>query len=204
MRSGSSTMRHPARRTRLNGSGRSAAGATIEAARNAGLTEMPVRGSMDDHRSRRRPLVGRRTRTLRPAAVGDALRRRRSSSPPTASRPAQPGSSTIERGSTIFGTRSDWAAVFRPHGRRGEARRARPASGARPVAALDRRPGSRGRLHGSPGTRSATYLESRGSPLRAADLAAHRSDWSAPIATTYRGVTARSATRPTRAVRSRC
>ena len=38
-------------------------------------------------------------------------------------------------------------------------------------------------------TRAAGYLTAQGSPLRVADLAGHRSDWGAPIATTYRGVT---------------
>jgi gamma-glutamyltranspeptidase/glutathione hydrolase len=45
---------------------------------------------------------------------------------------------------------------------------------------------------GDLGRRAAAYLEAAGSPIRHADLVAHRSDWGAPIATTYRGLTSLS------------
>jgi gamma-glutamyltranspeptidase/glutathione hydrolase len=45
---------------------------------------------------------------------------------------------------------------------------------------------------GSLARRAAAYLAEAGSPLTAEDLAAHRSDWTEPIRTVYRGVTATS------------
>ncbi|HSH21902.1 MAG TPA: gamma-glutamyltransferase, partial [Candidatus Caenarcaniphilales bacterium] len=45
---------------------------------------------------------------------------------------------------------------------------------------------------GSLAGRAAAYLADRGSPLRAEDFAVHRSDWGAPVAIDYRGITSLS------------
>ena len=100
----------------LNGSGRSAAGATIEAARNTGLTEMPVRGpwtitvpgavhSWGEAHARfgRLPWATLFDPAIELATDGFAA--------------SAAWVDTIERASTVFGSQSDWAAVFRPHGR---------------------------------------------------------------------------------------
>ncbi len=45
---------------------------------------------------------------------------------------------------------------------------------------------------GSLAARAAAYLASRGAPIEAHDLAAHTSDWTTPIRTSYRGIEATS------------
>src|SRR5262249_22660937 len=100
----------------LNGSGRSAAGASIEAAHAADLAEMPVRGPW--------------TVTV-PGAIdswGEAHRRFGRLPWPALFEPAielavdgfaASGTwiQTIERVAVVFGTSGDWACVFRPRGR---------------------------------------------------------------------------------------
>ena len=174
----------------LNGSGRSAAGATIEAAGAAGLTDMPVRGpwtvtvpgAIDSWREAH----ARFGRLLWADLLGPAIELSEGFAAGGAWIEA------VERSADVFGGRSDWAQVFRPRGqpwRPGE-RVALPALAQtlRMLAADGPETAYRGPL----AARSAEYLESHGSPLRASDLAAHRSDWMPPIATTYRGVTALS------------
>lgn len=173
----------------LNGSGRSAAAATLEAARAA------VRGD-------RLPLRGPWTVTV-PGAIaswGDA--HARFGRLPWADLlapaielaggfPASPGwISAVERAATIFGADGDWARVFRPAGRPwrlGE----RVAFDA--LATTLRRladEGPEAAYRGSLATAAAVYLASRGAPLGASDLAAHHSDWVEPVGATYRGLTA--------------
>ena len=95
----------------------------------------------------------------------------------------------ISNGTTAFGEAGDWARTFRPLGRdwRLGERVTLPAL-ARSLGQIADG-GAETAYTGALGGRSAEYLESGGSPLRAADFAAHRSDWLEPIGTTYRGVT---------------
>jgi gamma-glutamyltranspeptidase/glutathione hydrolase len=171
----------------LNGSGRSAAGATIEAAAAAGLTEMPLRGpwtatvpgairSWSDAHARfgRLPWAD----LLAPAieltdgfaATADWQR-------------------AIERSAEIFGTDSEWAQTYRPHGRPWQvgAPVRLPALGRTLRRLADEGPSTA--YDGALARRAADYLESRGSPLRLPDFAGHRSDWATPISIGYRGLT---------------
>jgi gamma-glutamyltranspeptidase len=172
----------------INGSGRSAAGATIEAAHDAGLTEMPVRGAWTvtvpgaidswreaHERHGRLPWAS----LFEPAIelAGDGF----------------PASETwlraISSGTSLFGTGFDWARTFRPAGREwrlGE--RVVLPNLARTLRQIADE-GARSAYTGDLARKAARYLESRGSPLREEDFAAHRSEWLEPIATTYRGVT---------------
>jgi gamma-glutamyltranspeptidase len=175
----------------LNGSGRSAAIATIEAARATGLDEMPVRGPW--------------TITV-PGAIhswGEAHARYGSlpwralfePSIELATDGFAAGAAwveAVERAAAVYGERSDWAAVFRPIGRawRAGERVRLPALGRTLQLIADEGPSVA--YTGSLGRQSAGHLESVGSPLRQTDFIAHRSDWDAPIATTYRGVTSLS------------
>lgn len=174
----------------LNGSGRSALGASIEAAGAAGLGEMPVRGpwtvtvpgairSWGDAHAR----YGRLSwaELLAPAiemAAGFAA--------------SDAWSSAVEGAGRAFGTGGDWARTYRPHGRpwRAGERVTLPALGAtlRVLAEEGADAAYTGRL----AERAAAYLERAGSPLRAADFAEHRSDWSMPVRAEYRDVTSLS------------
>ena len=174
----------------LNGSGRSAAGASLDAARAAGLGEMPVRGAW--------------TVTV-PGAIrswGDAHRRHgrlswdallRPAIELADSFPASPGwSGAIERSAAVFGADSDWARVFRPDGhpwRVGQvvrlpalARTLRRLADEGPDLAYD----------GDLARGAARYLEAAGSPLRFKDFASHTSTWVDPIRGAYRGIEAAS------------
>lgn len=175
----------------LNGSGRSAAGATIEAAHTAGHTTMPERGPW--------------TVTVPGAIDSWALAHARFGRLPWADLlapaielatdgfPADPGWVTaIDRGAGLYGTDGDWARTYRPHGRtpRPGERIRQPALAA--TLHILAREGADASYTGCLAARAATYLADRGSPIRATDLAAHRSDWGTPIATAYRGVTSLS------------
>jgi gamma-glutamyltranspeptidase/glutathione hydrolase len=171
----------------LNGSGRSAAGASIETAAAAGHRTMPQRGpwsitvpgaihSWGEAHARygRLPWAD----LLAPAielATGF---------------PATPGwLSAVERAAQVFGTDGDWARTYRPHGRPwrpGETVRLPALADTLRVLAAE---GPAAAYTGRLAHRAATYLAERGSPLAAVDLARHRSDWGTPIATTYRGIT---------------
>ncbi len=174
----------------LNGSGRSAEGATIDAARSAGLAEMSVRGpwtvtvpgaidSWREAHDRSGKLVW--ADLLAPAIdLGTGF----------------PASTTwvetVEHAATVYGERSDWARTFRPSGRpwRVGERVALPALAATlRTLATD---GPAAAYSGDLASRAADYLRESGCPLRPADFAAHRSDWGVPISTTYRGVTSLS------------
>jgi gamma-glutamyltranspeptidase len=174
----------------LNGSGRSGAAATSEAARAAGLEEMPLRGPW--------------TVTV-PGAVrswGDAHRRfgrldwadlLAPAIDLAAGFPATPGwCAAVERGAAVYGADSDWARTFRPHGRGwlvGE-RVAVPAL--RQTLERLAADGPDAAYEGPLADGAAAYLTSRGSPLTAADFREHASDWTEPVRTEYRGATATS------------
>jgi gamma-glutamyltranspeptidase / glutathione hydrolase len=175
----------------LNGSGRAAKGATLEAAAAAGLREMPAYGpwsvntvpgairSWGDAHAR----FGRLdwADLLAPAielATGFAA--------------TETWARAVERSAERYGTDGDWARTFRPRGRPWRAGEvvALPA-----LAKSLRRLAADGpdtAYSGALAARAATYLEEHGSPLRADDLAAHTSDWTEPMSVTYRGVTALS------------
>jgi gamma-glutamyltranspeptidase / glutathione hydrolase len=170
----------------LNGSGRSAAGASIDAAVAAGLRAMPERGpwtvtvpgavrSWGDAHDRRGRLPWR-------DLFGPAIEL-------AGAFPASPAwSDAIERTAGIFGTDSDWARVFRPHGRPwrvGEVVRL-PALETTLRRIAGEGPGEL--YEGLLARRAADYLASAGSPIRAGDLAGHTSTWATPLRATYRGV----------------
>ncbi|MEO7117755.1 MAG: gamma-glutamyltransferase family protein [Candidatus Limnocylindrales bacterium] len=171
----------------LNGSGRAASGATIEAARAAGLDEMPVRGPW--------------TITV-PGAIrswGDAHARHgrlpwaELIGPAIGLASGFPASenwvATIEHAATVYGADGDWARSFRPEGRAwrtGETVRLSALESTLRALVAE---GPDVAYTGALAARAATYLEASGSPLRAQDFALSQSDWVEPISTTYRGVT---------------
>jgi gamma-glutamyltranspeptidase / glutathione hydrolase len=176
--------------TALNGSGRSASGATLEAARASGLDQMPMRGpwsitvpgAVDSWRMAHE----RHGRVPWPTLFEPAIELAR----------GFPASRTwvtsIEHGAALFGERSDWARVFRPAGRAwtvGE-RVSLPALAGTLKRIADE--GADCAYRGRLATRACEYLAASGSPLRADDFAAHRGDWVEPIGTTYRGATSLS------------
>ncbi len=174
----------------LNGSGRSAAAATLDAARAVGLERMPIRGPWtvtvpgairswgDAHR--------RYGRLPWPALFGPAVEL-------AGSFPASPAwTAAVERGATVFGADSDWARVFRPE------RRAWRTGEIVRLPAIERTlrrlaaEGPAVAYEGELGRRGAGYLESRGSLLRPEDFASHTSTWADPIRGAYRGIEAAS------------
>jgi gamma-glutamyltranspeptidase / glutathione hydrolase len=168
----------------LNGSGRSAKRATIEATTAAGLDEMPLRGPW--------------TVTV-PGAIhswGEAHARFGRS--PWASLlepaielaggfPATTGwRDAIEHSAGIFGTDGDWARTFRPRRR---AWRVGEVVRLPNLAATLRRLADEGpaaAYTGALAQRGAQYLAARGALLRADDFAEHSSDWVDPISVDYR------------------
>jgi gamma-glutamyltranspeptidase len=170
----------------LNGSGRSAAGATLDAARAAGLEAMPVMGPWtvtvpgavrswgDAH--------ARFGRLMWADLLGPAIDL-------AAGFPASPTwREHVEAGAATFGTASDFSRVFRPHGRawRVGERVALPSLGRTLRRLADAGPGDV--YEGDLAARAAAYLEAAGSQLTQRDLATHASTWTDPIGTTYRGV----------------
>jgi gamma-glutamyltranspeptidase / glutathione hydrolase len=174
----------------LNGSGRSGAGSSIDAARAAGLGGMPERGPW--------------TVTV-PGAVrswGDAHERHGRLPWRDLFGPAidladgfpasETWSDTVERAARVLGTDTDWARVFRPEGRAwrtGEVVRLPALAGTLRRVAEE---GAGVLYEGALAARAAAYLESEGSPLRSGDLAGHRSTWGTPLRVTYRGIEATS------------
>ncbi len=174
----------------LNGSGRSAAGATIEAARAAGHAEMPVRGpwsvtvpgAIDSWGQAHARFGGRPWADLLMPAIELA-----EGFPASAA-----WSSAIESAARVFGTDGDWARTYRPGGRPwlvGERVRLPALAATLRVLASE---GPSAAYTGALAERAATYLDGAGALLRADDFAAHTSDWSEPISTEYRGVTSLS------------
>jgi gamma-glutamyltranspeptidase/glutathione hydrolase len=174
----------------LNGSGRSAAAATPAAARAAGLDAMPLRGAW--------------TVTV-PGAIrswGDAHGRFGRLAWPTLFEPAielaggfpasAPWIASVERSAYAYGERSDWASVFRPHGRAWRPGERVVLSALQQTLRAIAADGPDTAYSGDIAASTARYLEAAGSPLRGSDLSEHASDWVAPIATEYRGVTATS------------
>jgi gamma-glutamyltranspeptidase/glutathione hydrolase len=171
----------------LNGSGRSAARATIEAAHAAGHDTMPVRGpwtvtvpgairSWGDAHARFGKLAW--ADLLAPAIdLADGF-------------PATNGwASSIERSARVYGEQGDWAKTFRPLGRPwrvGEIVRLPNLARTLRTLASD---GADAAYTGALAQQAADYLEQAGSPLRTADLAAHTSTWTTPISIDYRGFT---------------
>ena len=175
----------------LNGSGRSAQGATLEAAAAAGLSEIPTYGpwsvntvpgaarSWGDAHARfgRLPWAD----LLEPAielATGFAA--------------TDAWAMAVERSANRYGSDGDWARTFRPDGRpwrAGEVVALTALAGSIRQLAAD---GPDTAYSGALAASAATYLERRGSPLRLEDFSTHTSDWTEPIATSYRGVTSLS------------
>ncbi len=174
----------------LNGSGRAGSGASIAGARQAGHTAMPARGPWS---------------VTVPGGVhswGEAHRRfgrldwRFLLTPAIDLASGFPAShgwiDAIERSATVFGTAGDWARVYRPTDRA-----VHPGDIVR-LPALERTlrslfdEGADALYTGSLAGLTATYFESQGVPIVAADLAAHQSDWGVPLSIDYRGFTALS------------
>jgi gamma-glutamyltranspeptidase/glutathione hydrolase len=169
----------------LNGSGRSAAGADAAGLRALGLTTLPLRGPLsitvpgavrswgDAHAE-----FGRlpREQVLAPAIE---LAR--------GGYPAWDGFIAAVESMGAVGDAS-FQRLFRPHGRPwqpGEVVR-RPEI----ATTLERlaRDGFDAFYDGELADRQASALEAAGSAIRAADFREHRSTWTEPLATTYRGV----------------
>jgi gamma-glutamyltranspeptidase len=171
----------------LNGSGRSAQAATLENAAAAGLAEMRLRGPWtvtvpgairswaDAHRRFGRLDWADLFTAAIELASGFAATRG--------------WSQAIEHSAGIFGTDGDWARTFRPDGRPWRAGETvilpALAGSLRRLADESADTAYTGRL----AARAASFLEDRGSPLRAEDFARHRSDWVEPISLSYRGLT---------------
>jgi len=174
----------------LNGSGRSAARASLEAAREAGFEQLPLTGpwtvtvpgavrSWGDAHARHGRLPW--PRLLEPAIEL------------TAGFPASPTwCSVIEGAAYTYGEQSDWAKVFRPLGRpwRADEHVQLPSLG-RTLRRLAVE-GPDDYYAGGLAAEIAAYLAEEGSLIAPDDLARHRSSWSEPIRTTYRGVEATS------------
>jgi gamma-glutamyltranspeptidase/glutathione hydrolase len=174
----------------LNGSGRSPAGASAEALRRDGLERIPLRGPLgitvpgavrswaDAHR--------RWGRLSRDAVLGPAIELAE------AGFPAWNGLvGAIERTDASIGTASwcdGFRSVWRPQGRAprpGEPVRLPALAGTLHTLAVD---GFDACYDGDLGERLARALADAGAPFTADDLRDHRSEWTSPIATTYRGV----------------
>jgi len=173
----------------LNGSGRAPAAASAAALRERGLTRLPLRGPLgistpgavrswaDAHRRwGRLSLSDVLAPAIELAADGfpawDGLRR------------------AVEQTAMSLGD-APWAAgfhaIWRPQGRpweAGEVIRLPALSATLQQIADD---GFDTLYDGDLGARQASFLASIGAPFAAADFAGHHSDWTTPIATTYRG-----------------
>lgn len=175
----------------LNGSGRAPAAANAAVIRDAGHRAMPLRGPLaitipgavrswaDAHRR-----FGRLSRT---AVLAPAIELARDGFPAWGEL-----IDAVERTAGIvtetIGPEAGFHAVYRPNGRawRPGERIRLPALAATLETLADE--GFDGFYDGDLADRQARALAAAGSPIRAADLAAHRSDWGDPISIDYRGV----------------
>jgi len=175
----------------LNGSGRAPANADPQGLRDRGLTVLPRRGPLsitvpgavrswgDAH--------ARFGRLSRGAILGPAIADAREGFP------AWDGFiESVEAAARLLDGEGAWTEgfhrVYRPHGRRwqpGEIVRLPALATTLERLADD---GFDAFYGGDLADRQARALAAAGSPIAADDLAAHRSTWTQPIATTYRGV----------------
>ncbi len=171
----------------LNGSGRSAAGASPEAAIAAGLRSMPQRGPWSVTVPGAIHSWGEAHARFGRLAWADLL------APAielAEGFPASPGwVAAVERAAAVFGSDGDWARTYRPAARPwrvGETIRLTALTRTLRTLASE---GPSDAYTGSLARRAASWLADRGSPISATDLEHHRSDWGTPVGTTYRGVT---------------
>ena len=174
----------------LNGSGRAAGAATIEAARAAGLRDMPRYGPW--------------TITVPGAIASWAEAHVRFGRLPWADLLAPAielargfaasaaWSGAIEGAARSYGTDGDWARTYRPYGRPWRVGERVTLPALRGTLQRLATEGPDTSYTGALAARAVEHLHSVGSPLQAADFAEHRSDWGDPIATDYRGHTALS------------
>jgi gamma-glutamyltranspeptidase/glutathione hydrolase len=171
----------------LNGSGRSAAGASIASATAAGHRSMPLLGpwsvTVPGAVHSWGEAHARHGRLPWPDLLAPAIELAEGF-------PASPGwIGAVERAAERFGASGDWARTYRPDGRpwrEGETVRLGALAGTLRTLAAE---GPDTLYTGALAARAAAYLAERGSPVRLSDLEDHRSDWGTSIATTYRGVT---------------
>ena len=174
----------------LNGSGRSAALATIDAAHAAGLAEMPVRGPWTVTVPGAISSWGAAHARFGRLAWADLL------APATELATGFPASeawsASVERTASIFGTSGDWAQVCRPHGRAWRVGEVVELPGLAVTLKTLAAEGPDSAYSGALADGAAAFLESVGSPLRMNDFRDHKADWGEPISTDYRGVTSLS------------
>ena len=179
------------RQLALNGSGRAPAGASAEALRAAGMRAIPLRGPHaitvpgavrswgEAHR--------RFGRLPRETILAPAIELAR------AGFPAWEGfieavEATVPIVTATLGPGAGFFPVYRPAGRAwrpGERVRLPALAATLEALASD---GFDAFYDGDLGERQSRALSAIGSPVRAADLAAHTADWGEPIALDYRGV----------------
>jgi gamma-glutamyltranspeptidase/glutathione hydrolase len=179
------------RQLALNGSGRAAAGADAAALRDRGMRTLPLRGGLsitvpgavrswgDAH--------ARLGRLDRATILGPAIELARHGFP------AWDGFiDAVERTADLLSAEgvpaAGFGAVYRPHGRRwraGEIVRLPALAATLELLAND---GFDAFYDGDLGERQARALAAAGCAITATDLAAHRSTWTEPIESTYRGV----------------
>jgi len=179
------------RQLALNGSGRSARGLDATPLRDRGLRTMPLRGPLsitvpgavrswaDAHkRFGRLGVVDILAPAIELASDGFAA--------------SDGWVAKVESGAAVvnetLGGAAGFFEVFRPHGRPwrpGERVRLPALAGTLGTLARD---GFDAFYEGDLADRQIRALAAAGSPIVAADLAAHRSDWGEPIAIEYRGV----------------
>ena len=180
------------RQLALNGSGRAPAGADPAGLRAQGLERLPARGPLtiivpgavrswgDAH--------ARWGRLSRADVLAPAIELARDGFP------ASPGfAGSVERTSAIvaplLGADCDFLAVFRPHGRAwrvGEIVRFPALARTLDTLATD---GFDAYYDGPLAERQASALSAAGAPFDPSDFRNHRSTWTEPISTTYRGTT---------------
>jgi gamma-glutamyltranspeptidase/glutathione hydrolase len=174
----------------LNGSGRSGAAATLEAARAACGERLPLRGPWS---------------VTVPGAIrswGDAHARFGRLPWATLLEPAIelaegfPAGwdwvAAVERSVAVFGADSEWARAFRPRGRAWHEGEIVVVPGLATTLRQLAEGGADEAYRGRLATRAAEYLAARGAPIGSADLAGHASTWTTPIRTSYRGIVATS------------